>query len=101
MSLFSSIRYHQDRLRFIGKKHSGILTSPIHVVRQYIFSIEWNDEYYLLVNEHDLHRALVHLPPATLEVYRLNEEILGLPVIHTKSKIEEVMKGVFRWTSKL
>lgn len=100
-TLFSNVRYFKDRLRERLKKLNQIIVSRSYVSRGYVFLIELDGKYYLLVNANDYHVALSHLPAASLDEVNLSSYIMGVPLVESENEALRVQTGVFQWACKL
>ena len=100
MTLFTDIRYTVDMLRSQKRRVYNILTHEKWVARGYVYLVEYNSKFYMLVNKHDLEVAIAKLPSKTIENMDTSR-IFDVPVVEGADKLTEVMKGIFHWSSKL
>lgn len=99
MNLFSTIRYYKDRLKPHGLEE--IVSSRKSAARGYVFIVELDGKYYMLVNGNDLNVALSQLPSKTLDTINLSSRLLDVPITDSEHKAHSIQNGVFKWASRL
>ena len=101
ITLFSKVRYLKDQLRASANKIQEVVVSRKSVVRGFVFLIELDGKYYLLVNETDLNVALSQLPKSTIDNVNLSGKLLDLPLVESEDKAMKAQTGVFKWVLAL
>ena len=97
--MFTGVRESKRLARKEGKKIEAIIVHRTMVVRDYMFLVELDGRYYILVNAHDLDLALARLPSKTID--GLDSRILDVPIIEEESRVFPVLGGVFKWACRL
>lgn len=84
-------------------KAKGIYISEIYhhtsgVVRGWMFVLEYEGKYYLVLNTFDLRKALKGIPLS--RAMEVEPRIFDVPVYEDEAKINKVMAGVFVWAKQ-
>lgn len=100
-SIFSDVAYWKSTLRQTRRKIYRILTSKKLIARGFVYLVEWEGKFYLLVNTNDLEIAIAKLPSKSIEQLNLDNRIMDIPCEENEELVGKVSTGLFAWASKL
>lgn len=93
MNLFEELRRIADLMRQKRRWVDEILIHRQFVARGYIYLVEFQERFYILMNSYDLDIVVAQVPFISTS-YPYNF-IMGLPVAEDTEKIKRIMCGVF------
>lgn len=83
----------KTRLEEQGQRVERVCIHPRLVARGYVFSVDYLDKQYVLLNAYDLDEAIAGLP--TYDAEDFEGHILGIPVTESAEETMKVMNGIF------
>jgi hypothetical protein len=93
MNLFEELRRIADLMKQKHKWVDEILIHRKFVARGYVYLVEYQERFFILMNSYDLDIAINQMPSIPAK-YPLNY-IVGIPICEDGEKIKQIMTGVF------
>jgi hypothetical protein len=93
MNLFEELRRIADLVRMKHKWVDEILIHRQFVARGYVYLVEYQERFFILMNSYDLDIAASQMPSVSTG-YPFSY-VMGIPVCEDGEKIKRIMTGVW------